>query len=1482
MKRYLAGLLAAVMLLSTMGTGALAEPVAETNVETIEAQTSESPAQAAEEKIEEPQKEKKEQPAEQPKVEATKAPVEEPAEKPAEEPTEAPAVETTEEPSAEPTEQPSEKPTEQPSEETAEQPSEETTAAPSEEPTEAPSEQPTKAPSEQPTKAPSEQPTKAPSEEPTVEPSEAPTVEPRTAAELAEMLGFETVEALAEAMEMDVSELEALNAEEIAALYAQLTDPSLQAAALAASDFTVEDGVLTAYTGSDVDVVIPGDLGITAIGSGAFQDTSIQSVVIPEGVTEIRAAAFDSCSSLKSVTFPSTLKKIGTKAFRFCGLTSVDIPGSVESIGEYAFIYCDALANVNLHEGLKTVKAEAFSYCRSITEVRLPESLTVLEGRAFYNCSKLESVDIPGSVESIGTGAFSNCSALANVNLHEGLKTIQPAAFSDCTSLTEVRLPESLTGLGNSTFYLCSKLESVYIPGTVTTIPLSAFSMCSQLKTVRIGEGIAEIGLYAFSNCTKLQEITLPEGLTRIGMSAFAECSALTKVALPSSLEYIDSNAFGNNYALRSIVIPENVSMMGDDIFKNCDSLTVGVYPGSVALTYCQTNSIPYVVRVPQVMRSAKAEQKSIDAQDCAAATFTVTTSKDAQSLKLCAESGAQLAVFTAENAQVAASDDALTWTFDYTFAEDGERQLSLIAATADGVCVAWPIAVSLRGAQVMDAAFPDERVEKGKAAQIRVTTSMGADTLCMYDEAGELLCSWPAEGNSTVSGGSRVWSVTYAFSTTGSYTMTFRALCNGAGGQTSASAQVNVELPLTVESVSASTTTVTVKETLTFTVKTSTNAKYVQMYSEDGSFVKSWAAEGNSTVSGSARIWTLSYVFDNEGERTLTFRASSDGTRVGEGKSATLQVLPVPRVISASKSAGTVTLYESVTFTVYTSVNARFLKVAGSGYVRQWSSEGNSEVSGDRRVWTVEFVFDDADRTGDCYMTAEVSADGVNFSEDRVEASVWVDPLPDVTEVSASTSTVTVGEPLDVYVITAWNARYLTLYSESGTPVKTWNCEENSEESEGELLWTVEYAFGGTGDRRVTLKTSIDGVRYDSGKELAVKVLPLPAVTKERASLSTVTVGKPLTFKATTPEYARYLTLYAEGGFRVKTWSCEGNSRVSDDGREWAVEYTFGGTGDRRVTLKASADGVHYGGGRELAVKVLPVMNVLSASASAETVMAQETMTFTATTPADASVLVLFSEGGTRVKSWSCGGNSTVSGSVRTWKVQYAFGGAGDRRVTLKASADGANFGEGRELAVKVLPLPGVTSASASMPTVSVGTPLTFTATTPANAQYLTLYAEGGTQVKTWSCDGNSTVSGDVRTWKVQYAFGNAGDRRITLRASVDGAHYGSGRELAVKVLTYPSVLGAAFSSTTVNRGESVNIIVMALSSGNYLHMYLENGQLYRTWASPGNSTVFGGVRIWSVPYSFSAAGARRLTFRVSTDGVHAGAGMTASITVK
>ena len=95
-------------------------------------------------------------------------------------------------------------------------------------------------------------------------------------------------------------------------LLAVLFLPGLAGAA--DSDFEITDGVLTRYTGSGGDVVIPE--GVTSIGDQAFYSCdNLTSVVIPEGVTNIGVLAFMNCDSLASVVIPEGVSKIEDKAF---------------------------------------------------------------------------------------------------------------------------------------------------------------------------------------------------------------------------------------------------------------------------------------------------------------------------------------------------------------------------------------------------------------------------------------------------------------------------------------------------------------------------------------------------------------------------------------------------------------------------------------------------------------------------------------------------------------------------------------------------------------------------------------------------------------------------------------------------------------------------------------------------------------------------------------------------------------------------------------------------------------------------------------------------------------------------------------------------------------------------------------------------------------------------------------------------------------
>lgn len=79
-----------------------------------------------------------------------------------------------------------------------------------------------------------------------------------------------------------------------------------------------ENGVLTGYSGSGGDVVIPEN--VTSIGSNAFSGcTKLKSLTLPSKVKSIGSNAFYSCKNLKKMTIKTaklTSKGLGKKALK--------------------------------------------------------------------------------------------------------------------------------------------------------------------------------------------------------------------------------------------------------------------------------------------------------------------------------------------------------------------------------------------------------------------------------------------------------------------------------------------------------------------------------------------------------------------------------------------------------------------------------------------------------------------------------------------------------------------------------------------------------------------------------------------------------------------------------------------------------------------------------------------------------------------------------------------------------------------------------------------------------------------------------------------------------------------------------------------------------------------------------------------------------------------------------------------------------------
>ena len=194
---------------------------------------------------------------------------------------------------------------------------------------------------------------------------------------------------------------------------------------------------IAGYTCDDTEIIIPSTLGgknVTTIGSGAFYNKGLTSVVIPNSVTVIDEAAFAD-NQLESVTIGNSVTTIGERAFESNQLTNITIPNSVTTIGEDAFEE-NQLESVTIGNSVTTIGESAFKY-NKLTSVTIPNSVTTIGNYAFKE-NQLTEVVIPNSVTTIGEGAFTE-NNIETVNIGSGITSIGENAFSSdvCAYLSD-------------------------------------------------------------------------------------------------------------------------------------------------------------------------------------------------------------------------------------------------------------------------------------------------------------------------------------------------------------------------------------------------------------------------------------------------------------------------------------------------------------------------------------------------------------------------------------------------------------------------------------------------------------------------------------------------------------------------------------------------------------------------------------------------------------------------------------------------------------------------------------------------------------------------------------------------------------------------------------------------------------------------------------------------------------------------------------
>lgn len=312
---------------------------------------------------------------------------------------------------------------------------------------------------------------------------------------------------------------------------------------------------------------------VCGIADDAFCNSSITSVVIPSSVRRIGSCAFRGCEQLGAIAIQGGVTNIGSGAFLGCSsLKSVSLPNGITTIMEAVFAGCTSLTSVSIPNGITNIGGFAFENCRSLVGVTLPDGVTSIDGHAFRGCNSLESVAIPDSVRRIGFCAFCDCSSLTSITIPNGVTSIEDCAFKGCSSLESVKMPTSVGSILRSAFEGCTKLSTVTIPNSVTNIGERAFKGCNGLADkngfvilhnvlydyvldsfyAEVPNCVTGIAAYAFERCANLELVVVPPSVTCWESCAFSSCNNLKLAFIPKSIfAYQDHVSFAYDFAER-------------------------------------------------------------------------------------------------------------------------------------------------------------------------------------------------------------------------------------------------------------------------------------------------------------------------------------------------------------------------------------------------------------------------------------------------------------------------------------------------------------------------------------------------------------------------------------------------------------------------------------------------------------------------------------------------------------------------------------------------------------------------------------------------------------------------------------------------------------------------------------------------------------------------------------------------------------------
>ncbi len=419
----------------------------------------------------------------------------------------------------------------------------------------------------------------------------------------------------------------------------------------------------------------------TAILTGV--NTTEEIVAVPDSfamndstyykVIAIGKAAFKNGSSIRNLTLPASLTKIGEKAFDGCTNLAVMVSKIVNDSVIYNNVVSMPKASLYVPEGTFDIYTKAgwnFAYIYEgdrleatvdgLHYVCATGDKTALLVRSELKAENAKNITIPGTISvgddkfrviAVNDTVFKGNADIERLTISEGIEKIGANAFQGCANLKKIELPASLTTIGERAFdgcklatYICTKATT---PIDIKENVFSSYNSASLFVPEGTLDSYKEAtGWKKFSNYVEgyfVDDLTLNdmvfnliikgEGESKMNTAILTKSATVTSdVVIPESVELnnvkyivstIANSAFSNNSRLVNITIPESLTEIGTGAFQGCSNLKIVTLPST--LTKIGDKAFDGCIRLAHITNRAITPIKIADSNEVFSTTIYET-----------------------------------------------------------------------------------------------------------------------------------------------------------------------------------------------------------------------------------------------------------------------------------------------------------------------------------------------------------------------------------------------------------------------------------------------------------------------------------------------------------------------------------------------------------------------------------------------------------------------------------------------------------------------------------------------------------------------------------------------------------------------------------------------------------------------------------------------------------------------------------------